>query len=141
MKPSPPKATFIASSSDFGTRPAVVPDRRRRGVVVWDFAGPPRRKSLRLVPIGRFSARGLRPVYGRGDHFQVVICMLDMWQRKDGRILVRFSSPRNGCESCSFEVEGYQLPPLLKGSPLLGEDCVPEIVRDRYEEWVQECLE
>ena len=50
------------------------------------FNGEP---NATLEAIGHFDARGMRRVYGRGDHFKRVFNM-DIWKDRNDRLLARF---------------------------------------------------
>lgn len=118
------------------------PPRRRRAYASWHTKGLRRRKTIRLLRIAKFSTRGLTFVYGREDHFgTTVVCKCDMWMRKEGRIFVRFHSPRRCLHSLSYELLGLKLPSKLERNTALMQPWVPEILRDEYDDWVRKCLE
>jgi len=134
------------------------PRKRRTELVEWPVKGAPRSNSIYLEDVPFFSARGLRPIYGRGDPYPIrnnseirsiyrraeyartLICKMDMWRRKDGLVLVRFHTRRQSLDTLSFELRGLKLPRGWKNGDFAGGECVPETVRDRYEEWVDECI-
>jgi len=94
----------------------------------------------RVRPLSAFSAsaaRGMRCLYGRGDHFGSWIAHMDVWQTKDGRILARFWSRSDEVDWCSYEVFGLRVPALDKGHrPTDGERWIPKCLRDEYDNWV-----
>jgi hypothetical protein len=158
MKQRNPNLVMQKITGKFLLEGPVITSRRRNDVVAWAQKGPPRTKSIYLLNIPHFSARGMQPIYGRGDHYPIrnnpelrkmfrwaenartLICKMDMWQHKEGRILVRFHTRRRRLDRWSFELRGLKLPITRKRGGLLDEDCVPETLRDRYEEWVVDCL-
>ena len=83
----------------------------------------------------------MRLIYGRGDHFSKLSCGLDMLLRKDGRLYVLFYSPSKRVTYRSYELVGLKLPPLPEHGELLQDACVPEILRDLYEDWAIECID
>ncbi len=115
--------------------------RRPDRFLSWDAQkGPARRKAISILTAPDFSARGMRQIYGRGDHFPRLSCGMDIFLRRDGRLFVRFYSPGLRETYRTYELLGLKLPALPERGTLLGDDCVPEALRDLYEGWVEECL-
>ena len=135
------------------------PRRRRKRSPYWETLAPRERQPVELVWIPAFSARGMRPIYGRGANFTIhnredlrrifgwaeihchLNCSMDIWQRKDGRLFVRFHASRKCIDSFSFELIGAEVPLELKRGVLLDESWVPQVVRDEYDAWIDNCLE
>jgi hypothetical protein len=129
----------------------------KRSNSYWETRSKCRRAEL--VRIAPFSARGMRCLYGRGDHYPIpndkelvrlfgraeirfrLKCSMDIWLRKDGRMFVRFCSSRTCHGTLSFELIGPRVPPELKRGVRLDASWVPQILRDRYDEWIGECLD
>ena len=88
--------------------------------------------------IDNFDARGMRRVYGRGDHWLGGRSMnIDVWLTKNGRLVARFWSRSSDVDGMSLEVTGFSpdilLPNKLEG---LDERWVPQCLRDEYDRWV-----
>jgi len=101
----------------------------------------------------------MRRIYGRGDQYSIpnekewvrlfgwskirlqLKCSMDIWLRKDGCIFVRFYSSRKYLEAFSFELIGPKVPSELKRGVLLDASWVPQVLRESYDDWVEECLE
>lgn len=131
--------------------------RRRKRSPYW--LEPGKSQGEELVEIPSFSARGMRLIYGREDHFPIpnreewvrlfgwseirfqLKCCMDIWLRKDGYMFVRFHASRKCLETFSFELTGPAVPTELKHGVLLDESWVPQVLRDRYDEWIEDCLE
>lgn len=126
-----------SSSGDRAVDVSVRSDR----FLSWDAQkGPARRKAIRILTAPDFSARGMRLIYGRGDRFPRLSCGMDIFVRRDGRVFVRFYSPGLRKTYRSYELLGLKLPTMPESGTSLADDCVPEVLRDLYEEWVEECL-
>ena len=152
MKPIPPTPR-CETKSDGQSCTAESSHAGRK--LAWDTPDAARVPGVTLEPIPRFDARGMRRIYGRGDHFPPApspvegfgptrtptFCM-DIWQARSGRIFVRFWS--RGCyvDWCSYELCGMVIPVgALRPAACANEGLVPTILRDRYEAWVGDCLE
>ena len=123
-------------------REVSLPARRKDGFLNWDMAkGAAYSKSIRILEVPKISRRGMRLISGRGDHFGRLSCGLDMLLRKDGRLFVLFYSPGKRVMYRSYELIGLKLPPLPERGKLYEDDCVPEVLRDLYEDWTTECIE
>ena len=103
----------------------------------WERDGP-KGGRIKLDYIGHFDARGMRLVYGRGDHFgRRSSFHMDVWFTRNGRLLARFWSHSNEVDWCSFEVIGFRHePPGKKKANDLNEDWVPQCLRDEYDSWI-----
>lgn len=95
--------------------------------------------AVNIARIGHFTARGMRRVYGRIDHFGGGF-NLDIWKNNTGRLFMRCWSRYSDYDSASFEIIGATPPEVHKlgGVPQLTDDWVPKGVRETYEEWVKE---
>jgi hypothetical protein len=103
----------------------------------WD--APSRQKGkVTFETIPRFSARGMRRVYGRGllirrgEHYQ-----MDLWLSLDGRLRARFWTRNRDKDNVSFEIFGQKNPPL-RDVIAENEDWVPNCIRYEFESWVAE---
>jgi hypothetical protein len=120
---------------------AVDVSRRPDRFLSWDSQkGPARRKAISILTAPDFSARGMRRIYGRGDHFPRLSCGMVIFLRRDARVFVRFYSPGLRETYRTYELLGLKLRTLPQRGAPLGDDCVPEVLRDLYEGWVEECL-
>lgn len=115
---------------------------RTRYLILWNSPqGPSRNQSIQILDAPNFAAHEMRLFYGQGNHFEKLSCGLDLFLRKDGRIFIRFSSPAHRVARRTYELTGLQIPTLPERGKLLEDNCVPEILRDLYDEWVSDCLE
>ena len=91
--------------------------------------------------IDDFNARGMRLVYGRGDHFgRHHTFYMDIWIAHDRRLLMRCWSRCGDIDWRSFEIKGVdtsEIPELDKKKGL-QDSWVPEAARNAYCEWIQE---
>lgn len=99
----------------------------RSSIVAWDQRVQ-QDSEIRLESVEGFNARGMRRVYGRGDHFGRRTLNLDLWKARDGRLLARFWSRSNEVDGESWAVMGGQ-------ADARGEQQVPQCLRDEYEIW------
>jgi hypothetical protein len=125
------------------------PSKRRKLVSVWETKPPKDGDLADLILTPWFSARGMLRVYGRGDNFPEVygpgrrgflICNLDIWQRNDGRIFLRFQSNRKCLDAFSYELTGCKKVSQPDKQTGFDDSWVPWIVRSDYDEWVEECI-
>jgi hypothetical protein len=131
----------LAAHSD-EDREVYLPPPRKADFLSWDpDKGPAYSQAIRILRAPKTSRRGMRLIYGRGDHFGKLSCGLDMLLRKDGCLFVLFYSPGKRVTYRSYELVGLKLPPLPERGELLRDDCVPEVLRDLYEAWAVECIE
>ena len=102
-------------------------------------------KPIRCAPgtkvnyIEHFDARGMRLVFGRGDHFGVGRTFnMDVWLTRSGRLLARFWSRSSEVDGISVEVVGFSptIPARKKGAPLDAR-WVPQLLRDEYDSWIE----
>src|SRR5436190_9195993 len=89
----------IASDRLHYSMPARRSASEAESVTGWETKGLSRNKSVQLLSVPWFSTRGMQCVYGRGDYFPIsnrryLRCEMSVWLRKDGRVFVRFDSPR-----------------------------------------------
>ncbi len=106
-------------------------------VVCWDEKGP-NQPGISLEIIDAFDARGMRRIYGRGDHYGRRTFNMDIWQARGGGLFARFWSRNYDVEWCSFEIIGFPAKRLTQKHEMCGdnEHCVPECLRREYESWV-----
>lgn len=97
--------------------------------------------TVEVIEVNHFSARGMRRVYGRGDHFGGGRTFnLDIWKNRNGQIFMRCWSYYSDYYPRSFLISGVNPPlmPKVDGMPDLREEWIPQIVRDTYDEWARE---
>lgn len=106
----------------------------------WAFCEKPIRcaSGIEVNHVDHFDARGMRRVYGRGDHH----CggrtfNMDVWLTRSGRLLARFWSRSSEVDGVSLEIIGFSptLPPRRKGAALDAR-WVPQCLRDEYDDWI-----
>ena len=107
------------------------------------FTEPPEIEAgiVDVVEIDPFSAKGMRRVYGRGDHFGGGrTFQLDIWKNKNDQLFMRCWSHYSDYLPRSFSITGVnpQVNPKVDGKPDLREEWVPQIVRDAYDDWARE---
>ena len=106
-------------------------------IVAWGSQTP--RTSARVEDIDHFSARGMKRLYGREDWFpRCAHLVMDIWQARDGRVLVRCSSRGEEIDTASFEIIGARIPPGTKMGA--GDEWIPAAARKAYDDWVMEQL-
>ena len=110
---------------------------KQQKVCHWE-SEPPTGSSSRVEEIDHFDARGMRRVYGRGDHFVRLVFNLDVWRSRNGRLFVRFWSRSKGISWCSFELLGTKVPDVTFPS---SDHWIPECLREQYDDWVVDCFE
>ena len=102
----------------------------------WEQSGP-RGRGISAKFIDPFSARGMRRVYGRGDHFgRGRTFNMDVWLTRDGRLLARFWARRDEVDWLSLEVTGFIHAPPQNKKREVNEDWVPKCIRDEYDNWI-----
>jgi len=106
-------------------------------IVNWESVAP--HSSATIEEIDHFNARGMKPVYGRGDVFpRYRTFHMDIWKNKYNRFYIRFWSRNSDTDWQSFEVIGIDLDSLTVIDKKESTDVwIPQVVRDAYEEWVQ----
>jgi hypothetical protein len=105
----------------------------------WESDAPD--TDVEVLEIEHFDARGMRRVYGRGDHFgRNWSFNMDIWKTRDGRLLMRCWSRCEDIDRCSFEIKGVDLTEIPDRNKKTGfeESWVPEAVRQAYEQWINE---
>lgn len=89
-----------------------------------------------LAEIEHFPARGMKRVYGRGDHFPSRPAFnMDVWRDRQGRLLARFWSRSGEVDWESWEILGIPVPESLSGPPF-DEQWVPDCLRKQYDTWI-----
>jgi len=91
--------------------------------------------------IEHFDARGMRRVYGRGDHFgRHCSFNMDIWKTRDGRLLMRCWSRCEDIDWRSFEIKEVDLAEISESPKCTGfiESWVPGAVRQAYDQWISE---
>lgn len=105
----------------------------------WDSSAPSSKVQIDEIP--HFDARGMRRVYGRGDHFRRrETYNMDIWINRSGRLLMRCWSRCADADDCSFEIKGIAPSEIPEKDEREGflDIWLPEVVRKTYEEWVEE---
>jgi len=108
-------------------------------LVFWDSKS--RETIATAEEIDYFDARGMHLMYGRGDNFgRHHTFHMDIWMRRDGRLLMRCWSRCLDIDSRSFEIKGVHPSEILEIDKKKGfiDLWVPRAVRNAYEEWIQE---
>ncbi len=105
----------------------------------WDFDPPD--TDAKVKEIDHFDARGMRLVYGRGDHFgRHYTFNMDIWMTRNGRLLMRCWSCCQDIDGRSFEIKGLapsEIPEPIKKAGF-QDSWVPYVVRNTYDEWIHE---
>jgi hypothetical protein len=106
---------------------------------IWDEHGI-RGSRIRVNHISKFDARGMRRVYGRGDHYsRREVFNMDLWLTKDRRLLARFWSRSSWVDDASLEVTGFSPAlPLPKKGVALDERWAAQCLRDEYDDWIDD---
>ena len=110
-----------------------------KGLIYWD-SDPPTTHA-EVEGIDHFDARGMRLVYGRGDHFDRHLAFhMDIWMAHDRRLLMRCWSRCGDIDWRSFEIKGVNTSEIPKPDKKKGfqDSWVPEAVRNAYDEWITE---
>jgi hypothetical protein len=97
--------------------------------------------TVNVVQIDPFSAKGMRRVYGRGDHFGGGRkFQLDIWKKKHDQLFMRCRSHYSDYLPRSFSITGVnpEVNPKVDSKPDLREEWVPQIVRVAYDDWIRE---
>ncbi len=111
--------------------------QRKAAVTAWSTPGR-RERSCVLANIEPFVARGMKPVYGRGDHFSGHAAFhMGVWRTASGRILARFWSRSGDVEWLSYEIVGLSIPGgRIAALPADNEYLIPQCLRDAYDDWI-----
>ena len=108
----------------------------KQWTAIWDTLSVTK-PGIGVVYIDHFVARGMRSVYGRGDHFgNGRTFHMDVWLSRDGRLLSRFWSRRSEVDWLSLEVTGHVYPKHPSEWPAQTEDWVPLLLREEYDHWI-----
>ena len=94
-----------------------------------------------VTEIEHFNARGMRRVFGRGDHFgRHCSFNMDIWKTRDGRLLMRCWSRCEDIDWHSFEIKGVDMVEIPDRDKKMGfeKSWVPKAVRKAYDQWIQE---
>lgn len=107
-------------------------------VVSWE-SDPPQSVRLRIEEIDPFDARGMKRVYGRGDHFPGTPALnIDIWQSRSGRLFARFWSRGEDVDEYSYELHG--IPPEAisnrDSDSAFSDAWLPKKFRKKYKDWV-----
>lgn len=104
------------------------------------WASKPGEAIARVEACAHFDARGMLCVYGRGDHFVRRTFNMVIWLKRDGRLLMRFSSRNLDTDGRSFEVLGVDTSTIPAPHPpaVLVDYWVPKAVREAYDKWIMD---
>ena len=91
--------------------------------------------SATVDPIEHFDARGMRRVYGRGDHFNRVFNM-DIRKDRISRFLARFWSRNGDVDDESWEIIGVPNPKQISGPSSFDGEWIPNCLREKYDTWI-----
>jgi hypothetical protein len=108
-------------------------DEQQQWVVDWEnqFTGA---SCATLHLVEHFDARGMRKVYGRGDHFHRVFNM-GIWRTRAGRLLVRFGSRNGDVDGECWEIIGVPDAQEIAGPPF-DDRWIPNCLREAYITWI-----
>lgn len=112
----------------------------------WDFEGPTD-SSISLEPVDHFDARGMRPVYGRGDHgWHRAPFEMNIWVTRNQRLFVRFSSRSQIVDWSSYELIGLKPGTYPLDTPKscfdgvwrndFNDDWIPRCLKEEYNDWI-----
>ncbi len=107
-------------------------------VVPWN-TDPPRNVRVEIEYIDWFSARGMKRVYGRGDHFHGRASLnMDIWRNRHGQLFVRFWSRGEEVDDYSLTIHGINTESLPDGPSEDGftDEWLPKTFREEYESWI-----
>ena len=110
-------------------------------IVSWE-SEPPETTAI-VEESDHFVARGMRRVYGRGDHYgrcRGHTFNMDIWRNRRGRLFMRCWSRLSEVDWRSFEIKGIAIDriPELDMKRGFEDRWLPKTVRDAYEEWIRE---
>jgi hypothetical protein len=109
---------------------------QKKRIVHWEIDGPDC-TTIRVKAIVHFDARGMRRVYGRGDHVGRLTFNMDVWKSAVGLLHVRFWSRSSEVDWESYQVMGMPSDLLeVQVFENFDESWVPEKIRDEYDNWV-----
>jgi hypothetical protein len=100
----------------------------------------PDETAVTLEEIDHFDGRGMRCVYGRGDHFgRHESYHMDIFVTRRGRLFMRWWSRSEDAEWLSFEIKGVDVDRMERQLALGFKDrWIPQDVRDAYAAWVHD---
>lgn len=107
-------------------------------IVDWESYSP-RNSRARIDYVDAFDARGMRRVYGRGDHFgDKAAFNMDIWRDRSGRLLARFWSRNAEVDTVSLELYGVsdEMIPARSENEAFSDVWIPKVFRHEYEQWV-----
>ena len=111
------------------------------GNTLIDWTSDPSETPVVMSAIEHFDARGMRRVYGRNDHFgRHRSFNMDIWETRNGRILMRCWSRCEDIDWHSFEIKGVdtaKIPKHPKGEGF-DDSWIPGMVRQAYDQWINE---
>jgi len=101
---------------------------------------PPRHKDIRIEETGYFIARGMKRVYGRGDHYgRHHKFNVDIWTTSGGRLLMRCWSRCSEIDARSFEIFGIDVSQIPFPDKFgFCDDRLPYEIREEYDTWIEE---
>ena len=110
----------------------------KEGLTYWNSKAPD--TDVKVEEIDHFDARGMRLVYGRGDHFsRHTNFNMDIWMTRAGRLLMRCWSRCQEIDGRSFEITGLDTSKIPEPVKKVGlqDSWVPDAVRKTYNEWIR----
>ena len=105
----------------------------------WESKAPV--TDARVEEIDYFDARGMRRVYGRGDHYGRHWCFnMNIWKTHDRRLLARFWSRCDDIDGRSFEIKGIDTAaiPRRNKQEHFQDSWVPKAIRKEYDQWIRD---
>jgi len=105
------------------------------------WSSDPPSNNAEVTEIDDFNARGMRRVYGRGDHFgRHHTFHLDIWMHRSGRLMMRCWSRCSEIDDRSFEIKGIPSSEIPHRNEIerFQDSWLPEVVRKAYEQWISE---
>ena len=112
----------------------------KKSIIYW-YSSTPKTKNVSVEYVDYFNARGMRRVYGRGDHFsRFRIFNMDIWLTSTGRLLMRCWSRSQDVDGRSFEIKGLDISKIPKPDKKKGleDSWLPAVVRKTYNEWIED---
>ena len=100
----------------------------------------PDETTVTVEEVDYFEARGMRCVYGRGDHFgNHESYHMDVFVTRRGRLFMRWWSQMDDVDWHSFEIKGIDVDRMEQQRKRGFKDrWIPQVVRDSYAEWISE---
>jgi hypothetical protein len=107
-------------------------------MITWD-SDPPSKNRIQIEYTDFFDARGMRRVYGRGDHFgRKAAFNMDIWLDRKGALFARFWSRSKEVDNLSIAIYGI-LPdaiPTRSKRAAFSDAWLPKSLRDEYDKWI-----